>query len=86
MQRKHITASLIAIALTQAVPPANANETTNSVATKADKIATKTTNAVGHGLRRAGGAIEHAGTKTSEVLHRVATKLGVASSSTKSQH
>ena len=86
MQMKHLTALLIATALTQAVPQANANETTNSVATKANKIATKTTNAVGHGLRRAGEAIEHGGMKTSEVLHRVATKLGVASSSTKPQH
>ncbi len=80
MQLKHLAPLLLVMALTQAAASAYANETVNKVTTKTREIAAKTTEAVGHGLKKAGEGIDHAGNKTAEVLHRVVKKIEPSSS------
>jgi len=80
MQQKSFISLLVISALVLPLPQALANETTNSIAKKTSEIAAKTSNAVEHGLKKTGAAINHAGTKTSEALHRVSNELKPTSS------
>ncbi len=74
-----LCASAALIALAGATAPAHAQEAAKSAVGKATAVEQKTAGAVKRGVDKAASGVQYGGKKTSEALHRGASKVGVPS-------